>query len=257
MITVLFLGDVVGSAGCDAVRRLLPGIKREYGIDAVIVNGENSAKGNGITPKSAAHLFDSGADVITTGNHVLRKREIYDYLDSEPALLRPANFHPSCPGKGIYVLDRLRYSLCVINLQGLVYMQGASENPFHTIDKLLDGCSTPNIIVDIHAEATSEKLALAWHLDGKVSAVIGTHTHIPTADERVLPGGTGYITDAGMCGGRDSILGVKRAPVIDRFITSMPAYFEEDGENIVMNGVILSIDETCGRCISVERAVFR
>ena len=184
---VLFLGDVVGRAGCEFVSRHLRSLKKLYGVDACVINGENSAEGNGITPDSARMLFDAGADVITTGNHVLKRREIYPVLEEENGIIRPANYHPSVPGSGMFILDKLRWQLCVINLQGQMGME-VCANPFERIDQLLKEVRTPNILVDFHAEMTSEKKALGYYLDGRVSAVIGTHTHVQTADERILPG---------------------------------------------------------------------
>lgn len=249
---VLFLGDVVGKAGCQHVARHLGGLKRSLGVDACIANGENSAEGNGITPESARMLFDAGVDVITTGNHVYKRREVYDLLDEGEGIVRPGNLHPTAPGKGWYLLDRLRWQLCVINVMGQVYMEPCS-NPFEYLDQLLPQIKTPNIIVDFHGEATSEKKALGYYLDGRVSAVLGTHTHVATADERVLPGGTGYITDAGMCGGQDSVLGVKKELIVRRFIDHMPVRFEYDPENCVMDAVFLEIDEKMGKTTKIER----
>ena len=205
---VLDLGDVVGQAGCDMVRRHLPRLRQEEGVDFCVVNGENSAEGNGILPSSAKQLFDAGADVITTGNHGLRRREINDLLDQNTGLLRPANYHPSAHGFGWYLYDMLSYQVAVINLQGTVYLDNI-ENPFAWIDRMLDTIDARIKIVDFHAEATSEKLALSYYLDGRVSLLFGTHTHVQTADERIYPGGMGYITDLGMCGPSESVLGVR------------------------------------------------
>ena len=249
---VLMLGDVVGQNGCRAVCRKLPQLRREYAVDVAVVNGENAAEGNGILPADARALRDAGADVVTTGNHVLRRREIYPLLEEEDWLLRPANFHPEAPGRGITLFDGLRFSLCVINLQGTVYMDPL-ENPFDCVDRLLKGVTTPNIVVDFHAEATSEKLALAFYLDGRVSAVVGTHTHIQTADERILPGGTGVLTDLGMCGSFQSILGVKPALAIKRLRTHLPVRFENDPGPVRISGILLQIDEKTGKTTKIER----
>ena len=178
-MNILFLGDVVGKAGCQAVMRHLRSLKKLYAIDACIINGENSAEGNGITPESAQMLFDAGADVITTGNHVLKRREIYPLLEEEKGIIRPANYHPSVPGSGMFVLDCLRWQLCVINLQGQMAMDNCA-NPFETVDRLLQKAGTKNILMDLHAEMTSEKKAMGYYLDGRVSAVVGTHTHVQT-----------------------------------------------------------------------------
>lgn len=253
-MNVLFLGDVVGQAGCDRVRELLPGLRQKLSAGIVIINGENSAEGNGITPHSAQHLFDSGADVITTGNHSLRRREIYDRLDEKNGIIRPANFHSSAPGAGFFLLDNPAFPLAIVNLQGRVYLDQTVDSPFDTADALLANISCPNIIVDFHAEATAEKLALGHYLDGRVSAVIGTHTHVQTADERLLPGGTAYITDAGMCGGKNSILGVTRGPAIERLRTGLPTRFQNDRDDICINGVLLEFGGA-GRIIKISRVV--
>ncbi len=249
---VLMLGDVVGQGGCDFVRSRLPAVKTQYAVDLVIANGENSAEGNGILPHSANHLMDSGVGIITTGNHGLRRREIYPIMEEADWLLRPANLHPSAPGKGYTVYDAGSYRLCVVNLQGVVYMDYL-ENPFDCIDRLLREIDTPNILVDFHAEATSEKLAMAFYLDGRVSAVVGTHTHVQTADERVLPGGTGYITDLGMCGSFDSVLGVKPELAIQRLRTHLPVRFENAFTAHRMSGVLLEIDKNTGKTYKIER----
>lgn len=253
-MVVLTIGDVVGQPGCEHLRKVLPSLKRRYCADIVIANGENSAEANGILPSSAQHLLDSGVDVITSGNHVLRRRQIYDLLDRKDGVIRPANYHPSAPGAGYYIYDNCRYQLCVINLQGVVYMQNL-ENPFDCLDRLLPTIATPNIIVDFHAEATAEKLCLGYAFAGKVSAVVGTHTHVPTADARILPGGTGYITDLGMCGGADSVLGVRAEDAIYKMRTALPARFSSDPENVRLSGAALTIDETCGRCTAIESFV--
>lgn len=252
-MNVLFFGDVVGQAGCAALQKCLPALRRKYGAAAVVVNGENSAEGNGITPHSAKQLFDCGADVITTGNHGLRRREIYEWLDRGGGLIRPANYHPSAPGSGFYLYDHPAFRLAVINLQGRVYMDPIGS-PFDVADQLAAQAGCPNILVDFHAEATAEKLALAHHLDGRVSAVIGTHTHVQTADERLLPGGTAYITDAGMCGGRNSILGVVKDKAVERMRTGLPTRFSNDPEDIVLCGVVLTFnDSSSGKVTGIKR----
>jgi metallophosphoesterase (TIGR00282 family) len=207
---LLFIGDVVDRPAAIWCAGCCPPIKGRRKIDLVVANGENSAEGNGILPHSANHLYDSGVDVITTGNHALRRREIFDYMEETPSLIRPYNFHSEAPGRGLYLHDAIRCQFCIINLQGVAFMEPL-RNPYEAIEEAIAQAGTRNILVDFHAEATAEKLALAHYLDGKVTAVIGTHTHVQTADERVLPHGTGYITDAGMCGGRNSVLGVCRA----------------------------------------------
>lgn len=249
---ILFLGDVVGQRGCEYLREKLPELKRNYKTDVVIANGENASEGNGLLPTTAQHLFDSGVDVLTGGNHSLRRRELTDLLDQQIGVLRPANYHPDAPGVGVYMLDRMRWQLCIINIQGMSYMDPIA-NPFHCIDRLLEDIKTPNILVDFHAETTSEKLSMGYYLDGRVSAVLGTHTHVQTADERILPNGTAYITDAGMCGGYDSVLGVKPELAIRRFVTGLPTRFENDKGPQALWGVLLDIDQNSGRATQIER----
>ncbi|MFV0496952.1 MAG: TIGR00282 family metallophosphoesterase [Candidatus Fimivivens sp.] len=251
-MNILMLGDVVGQGGCEVVREHLPRLKRHYGADTVIINGENSAQGNGILPSSAKHLFDSGANVITTGNHVFRRREIYELLDQQEGIIRPANFSAETPGSGVYMLDMLRCRIAVVNLMGTAGMEPLA-NPFDTIDKILETLGTPNIILDFHAETTSEKRAMGFYLDGRISLLAGTHTHVQTADEQILPNGTGYITDLGMCGPKQSVLGVKPEQVIARFRTAMPTRFENpDGEQIIC-GIAVEIDERDGKTKAIER----
>lgn len=253
---ILFLGDVVGASGCQHLQKHLPGLKRSLDVDVCIINGENSAPGNGITPKSSWELFQAGGDIITTGNHVFRQREMMDsdsFADS--AIIRPGNFHKSAPGSGVALLDKLRYQVCVINIQGQTYMNPPCDNPFDYMDQILPTITTPIIVVDFHAEATSEKKAMGYYLDGRVSAVIGTHTHVQTADERILPGGTGYITDAGMCGGENSVLGVKKEIAIQNFRNHLPARFETDPMDCVLHGVLLEIDQVSGKTSKIERVI--
>jgi len=253
-MNVLFFGDVVGQAGCERLRRELPRLKQVCQAGVVVANGENSAEGNGILPHSARHLFDSGVDIITTGNHSLRRREIYDLLEEQTGVLRPANYLPSSPGSGVFLYDHPAFSLCVINLQGRVYMEPVHQSPFDAVDLLLKQIDCPNILVDFHAEATAEKLAMGYYLDGRVSAVVGTHTHVQTADERLLPNGTAYITDAGMCGGRDSILGVERERAIEKLRTGLPKRFANDPDRIELHGVLLRFGKA-GKVESIERIV--
>ncbi len=252
-MVIILLGDVVGQSGCEAVRMLLPGLKREYHADAVIVNGENSAQGNGILPSSAKHLFDSGADVITTGNHVFRRREIYELLEAGEGIIRPANFSSETPGKGVYQLDLLRSRIAVVNLMGTAGMEPLA-NPFDTIDRILGTLDTPFVLLDFHAETTSEKQAMGFYLDGRVSAVVGTHTHVQTADEQILPNGTAYLTDLGMCGPVRSVLGVRPEQVIARFRTAMPTRFENPvGGAQYVCGVAVTLDDGTGRATGIER----
>lgn len=248
---IIFVGDVVGSAGCAALEAELSSIKREYGADIVIVNGENSAAENGIDPRSAQRIFDSGADVITTGNHVFRKRSINELLETSERIIRPANYGEDAPGRGLCELDFGAYRAAVINLLGTTYLQPI-ENPFKYADKMISQTDARIIIVDFHAEATSEKRALGFYLSGRVSAVLGTHTHVQTADEQIIDG-TGYITDAGMTGPRDSVLGVDKDIIIEKFLSYCPQkHFFADGD-CEINGVCLDIDIKSGRCVSIER----
>ena len=240
-MNILFFGDVVGQAGCERLQQELPRLRREYDVSLVVANGENSAEGNGITPYSAQQLFDGGVQVITTGNHALRRRECYELFDECKGLIRPANFHPSAPGAGWYLYDHPAFSLAVVNLQGRVYLEPMAS-PFDRVDELLREIRCPNILVDFHAEATAEKQAMGFYLDGRVSAVVGTHTHVQTADERILPGGTAYITDVGMCGGRDSVLGVVKEKAIERMRTGLPTRFSNDPEKISLCGVLLEFE---------------
>ena len=256
-MNILVLGDVVSGIGCDFLRKKLPAFKRLKSIDFCIANGENSATGNGITPDSAEELFTCGVDFITTGNHVFRRKEVYSYLDENEFVIRPYNLYPGVPGRGAAVVDLGRYSVAVINLMGNMYSDSC-DNVFRAVDKALEeiGKSTPVILVDLHAEATSEKKAMGFYLDGRVSAVFGTHTHVLTADERILPGGTGYITDIGMCGVKDSVLGVDKDIVIGKLRTGMPARFDPAEGSCMINGCIFTVDEKTGRCTAVERVCF-
>ena len=252
---ILFIGDIVGKPGREAVKTLLPGLKKEFNLDFVIANAENAAGGSGITPKVAQELFDSGLNVLTSGDHIWKKREILEIIDKEERILRPLNFPATAPGRGWGVFNaQNNFKVGVINVQGRVFME-ALECPFRTTRQTQEVLSkeTKIIIVDIHAEATSEKVALGWYLDGKVSCVLGTHTHIQTADERILPGGCAYITDVGMTGPCDSVIGRRIEDVLERFITSVPTRFEVAQENIQLQGVVLDIDENSGKARSITR----
>lgn len=253
MINILCIGDVVGSIGCEFLREKLPPLKRLKGIDLVIANGENSADGNGVTPASVQHLLDSGADVITTGNHSFRRRESYDLYDSSECLLRPANYPPAAPGRGLCIVDMGRFQAAVINLLGTVYLESL-ESPFEKLDALLAQPDLPKIrILDFHAEATGEKRAMGYFADGRITAMFGTHTHVQTADPCLLPEGTGYITDVGMTGPIDSVLGVKPEIIVKKFVTKMPARFDTAKGPCHMDCVIFSVDEKTGRCVEAER----
>ncbi|MBR2731134.1 MAG: TIGR00282 family metallophosphoesterase [Clostridia bacterium] len=249
---VLAIGDVVSSAGCNYLQKALPRLKRQLAVDFCIANGENSAAGNGITPQSARAVFDSGVDVITTGNHVFRRRECYDLLDSRTDLLRPVNFHTSCPGRGFTVADLGYTSVGVVNLLGSAYMDRGS-NPFDAMDAVLAQLKDCRVIlVDFHAEATAEKKAMGYYLDGKVSALFGTHTHVMTADAGVLPGGTGYITDLGMTGPKRSVLGIQPELSVAWLKTGMPTRFEAADGPCMLNGCLFEIDPKSGRALSAE-----
>ncbi len=252
-MNILVLGDVVSDSGCEFIRKKLPAFKRLKNIDFTVANGENSSAGNGITPFSADHLFTSGVDFITTGNHVYRRKEIYDYLDDNEYIIRPYNYSSGNPGKGVALVDTGMYSIGIINLMGTMFMESL-ENPFYAADKALKELEgkTKIILVDFHAEATSEKQALAYYVDGRVSAFFGTHTHVLTNDDRILNGGTGYITDIGMCGVVDSVLGVEKNIVIDKFRTNMPTRFDNAKGGCMINGCIFKIDEKTGKCLGTE-----
>ena len=250
---ILAIGDIVGTVGCEHLRRVLPRLKKERQVDLVIANGENSADRNGISPSSADHIFQSGVDVITTGNHAFRRRDIYERFEEDAFLLRPANYPSSAPGKGICVVDKGYVKVCVLNLSGTVFLESL-RCPFETADELLtrtDGAKI--VLVDFHAEATAEKKALGYYLDGRVSAVYGTHTHVPTADETILPKGTGFLTDIGMTGPRDSVLGVKAELSIRKMKDKLPVFFEYADGPCIMQGVLMQVDEKSGICRKIER----
>jgi len=259
-VKILFIGDIFGRPGRNIVREKLKGLVREHSIDLVLANGENAAAGFGITPSLAEDLFDLGIDVMTTGNHIWDKREIIDYFNSadgnphSPArrLLRPANYAPSLPGHGIYEGRKNEVPYAVINLQGRVFM-ASNDDPFRKADELLQQTKAKVIFVDVHAEATSEKIALGWYLDGRVTAVVGTHTHVPTADERVLPGGTAYITDVGMTGPYDGVIGVNKEQIITRFLNNMPTRFEPATGDARLCAVVVDADDATGRARSMKR----
>jgi 2',3'-cyclic-nucleotide 2'-phosphodiesterase len=238
---VLFIGDVVGEPGRKAVEKLLPRLIERHAPDLVVTNGENVAGGLGITERTARKLFDAGTDVITTGNHVYRHTEVYGFLDTCDRIVRPANYLETNPGHGCAVVEKDGVRWAVLNLSGTVFVD-AAHSPFHVVDRLLGKLrdKADYVIVDFHAEATSEKVALGWHLDGRALAVIGTHTHVPTADGRVLPGGTAYISDAGMTGARGGVIGVKREQILQRFLTQMPVRFETSDEDPWLMGCLVT-----------------
>jgi metallophosphoesterase (TIGR00282 family) len=241
LITILFAGDVVGGIGRRTLLALLPSLRERYAPDFVVVNGENAAGGLGITPKIATEMFDAGVDVITLGNHTYRHREIYAYLDEQERIIRPANFLRSQPGHGWCVVERDGVRLGVVSLAGNLFMDPARP-AFAEADAALMALEgkADHVLVDMHAEATSEKVGMGWYLDGRATAVVGTHTHVPTADARVLPGGTAYITDVGMTGPRGGVIGVKRELAVEAMATRMPIKFETSTEDPWLNAVVIS-----------------
>ncbi len=252
---VLFIGDVVGEPGRRAVETTLPQLIDRYSPDLVVTNGENIAGGLGITERTAKKLFAAGTDVITTGNHVYRHPEVFDFLNHSDRIVRPANYLDTNPGRGHTVIEKDGVRWAIVNLSGTVFMN-AARSPFHVADKLLSKVrdEADYVLVDFHAEATSEKVAMGWYLDGRVLAVIGTHTHVPTADGRVLPGGTAYISDAGMTGARGGVIGVKREQIIQRFITQMPIRFETADEDPWVMGCLVTTGDS-GLATSIEQVM--
>ncbi|RNC28990.1 MAG: hypothetical protein AWM53_00910 [Candidatus Dichloromethanomonas elyunquensis] len=245
---ILFIGDIVGKPGRGAVTSLLPDLQKEYQFDLVVANAENASGGRGLTKEAANELFDNGIHFLTMGNHVWDQKEIIKFIDDEHRLIRPANYPKGVPGKGYGFVIRNGIKTGIINLSGRIFLPPL-ENPFTMIIQLINTMSleTPIILVDFHAEATSEKVALGWLLNGKASAVLGTHTHIQTADARILDQGTAYITDVGMTGPRDSVLGIKKETILNSFLTQMPVRFEVANGVLQLNAVILDIDEKTGK----------
>jgi hypothetical protein len=262
-LNILFVGDIFGSAGRKIVREHIGHVRAAHAVDLVVINAENAAGGFGVTPQIAEELFDLGADVLTTGNHIWDKRELVDYLNSVPAdsqerprrVLRPANLQPGLPGFGVFEgSTESGIDYAVIDLQGCVFMN-TTNDPFHAVNALLAQIEAKVIVVDFHAEATSEKVAMGWHLDGRATAVLGTHTHIPTADQRILPGGTAYQTDVGMSGPYDSIIGVEKELVLRKFLTGMPGKFEAAKGNPKMCAALVTCDPLTGRASAIQRIV--
>ncbi|MDW7645682.1 MAG: TIGR00282 family metallophosphoesterase [Desulfuromonadales bacterium] len=254
-MNILFVGDVVGRAGRQALAQTLDRLVDHHQVDLVVVNGENAAAGFGLTADIVREFFDLGVDVITTGNHIWDKKEIYETLDREPALLRPANYPEGLPGRGVGVYSTSAgIKVGVINLEGRVFMKNL-ECPFREADRLIEQIAGEArvILVDFHAEATSEKVALGHYLDGRVSAVVGTHTHVQTADEYIMSGGTAYITDAGMTGSLDAVIGIRKELAIERFLTQLPVRFEVAKKDPVLCGVLFAVDEKTGRATRVFR----
>jgi len=254
-VRILFIGDIVGRPGRELVRQGLQAIVEYHQVDLVIANAENSAAGFGITREIGEQLLDLGVDVMTSGNHIWDKREALDYIATEPRLLRPANYPAGAPGNGSY-LARTRdgISVGVVNVMGRVFMVNI-DDPFQVVLREIEALKTRTriVFVDFHAEATSEKIAMGWHLDGRVTAVVGTHTHVQTADERILPKGTAYLTDAGMTGPHDSVIGVEVSAALGRFLTALPQKFETATANPRLNGVLVDADEQTGRATRIER----
>ena len=255
MIRILFLGDVVGEPGRKALQQRLRGLQEELAVDFTIVNGENAAGGRGISGKQCIELLKSGATVITTGDHVWDQKDLPVYIETEPRLLRPCNYPEGTPGAGSVVLDTAKGPVAVLNVRGLTFMNPPLDNPFHRameeVEKLR--AATKVIFVDVHAETTSEKIALGRYLDGKVSAVVGTHTHVQTADEQIFPGGTAFLCDAGMCGAADSVLGRIKESILRRFLTGMPTTLPVAGGEVLLCGVIVEVDEATGRAMAIQR----
>ena len=252
---ILTVGDIVSKQGCEYLRENNFKLKREFRADLVIANGENSAVGNGILPQSANYIFDSGVDVITLGNHALRRPEIADYLEENEFIIRPANYHPSAPGKGAVYLDKGSVKVAVINLQGSVYLDNI-ENPFECIDSEIEYAKDEGaniIIIDFHAEASSEKKALGFYVDGRASVLFGTHTHVQTSDEQILPLGTGYITDLGMTGPYFSVLGVEPEKAIRKMKTNLPVRFSNPDGPCTLEGCVFEVDNKTGKPVHIER----
>jgi hypothetical protein len=255
MLTILFLGDIVGEPGRNAVISRLPELKEKYGLDFIIVNGENAAGGRGITGKITIDLLRAGVSVITTGDHIWDQKEIFTFIDTEPRLLRPINYPAGAPGHGVVVLETAKGKVGVINVQCRTFMLPILENPFHVLQAAVEKmqAETSVIVVDVHGETTSEKIALGRFLDGKVSAVLGTHTHVQTADEQIFSGGTAFLCDAGMCGPVNSIIGRAVEPIVQRFISNLPAQFPVANGEVRLRGALVEIDETTGRSLRISR----
>lgn len=255
MLTILFLGDIVGEPGRSAVIARLPELKQEHAIDFIIVNGENAAGGRGITPRITIDLLRAGVSVVTTGDHIWDQKDIIPFIDTEPRLLRPINYPRGAPGSGAIVLETAKGKVGVINVQARTFMQPILENPFEAIDLAVTRMrdETRVIFVDAHGETTSEKIALGRFLDGRVSAVIGTHTHVQTADEQIFSGGTAFLCDAGMCGPSESILGRAIDPIVRRFISNLPAPFPVAKGEVRICGALVIVDKTSGRALSITR----
>lgn len=252
---ILFLGDVVGKPGRTIVKEGLPSLIQSFKPLFTVVNGENSAGGVGITADIAEEMHRAGADLITLGNHAFNKREVFGYLNTDKRIVRPANLPDTVPGRGVTTIEKQGVKFAVVNLCGRVYMDHY-DDPFREIEKILSELDTPHILLDFHAEATSEKIAMGWNLDGRVTAVVGTHTHVTTADEQILPNGTAYISDVGMTGPWPSVLGMAKDVILTRFRTAMPTRFEVANEPGVISGVVINVQFETGRAQSIQRIRF-
>ena len=251
---ILFIGDIVGRPGRRAVEVLLPGLREEFQLDLILANVENAASGRGIQPASAKEIWDAGVQVFTGGNHIFDRAEGIDLIASDPRMVRPLNLPPGTPGRGVGLYEVGDATIAVVNLLGRVFMRPV-DCPFRAIDATLESLAgrTNLVFVDFHAEASAEKIAFGWHLDGRVSACIGTHTHVQTADERVLPGGTAYLTDVGMTGPHDSVIGVRKEEAIRRMVSGLPVRFQTAEADVRLHAVFVEIDETSGRALRIER----
>lgn len=253
---ILHVGDIVGSPGRAIFARTVTRMRQNGDVDLIIANGENSAAGRGITPKLANELFDAGADLVTLGDHTWDQKDLAPHLHGEPRLIRPANFAPACPGRGWATIEFEGQKVTVISLLGRVFMSDIGDCPFRAIDKILKEINpqpSDIVMVEIHAEATSEKIAMGWHLDGRVTLVAGTHTHVQTSDEVILPKGTAYITDLGMTGPKESVIGCDVNAILNRFISGMPQRFETATDDVVLEGIIMEVYQSSGKAKSIER----
>jgi len=251
---VLFIGDIVGSVGREAVKQVLPSLKAKYNPHVIIANGENAAAGRGITRQIVNEFFEWGIHGITMGNHTWDNKNIFEWIDEEPRIVRPANFHQSAPGRGMAIISANGKKLAIINIQGRTYLP-VNDDPFTLAEQLIEEAyaTTPNVLVDFHAEVTSEKIAMGWYLDGKASMVVGTHTHVQTNDDTILPQGTAFITDVGMVGSREGVLGMQRDAVLHRFLTGMPARFVVDEGKWHLHAVAVELDDKTGRALKIEK----
>jgi metallophosphoesterase (TIGR00282 family) len=256
---VLFVGDIVGKVGRRMLKSAIPSMKADYGVDMIVANGENAAGGNGITHEIMDDLLSSGVDVLTSGNHIFDKKEVFDFLDDVPSLLRPLNLPHGTPGHGYVISTIGSVPVAVINISGRAFMPYQYSDPLAAVDEVLNSLESEVqvILVDFHAETTSEKIALGWYLNGRVSAVVGTHTHVQTSDERILPSGTAYLTDLGMTGPRDSVIGVKTELVLQKMRTQMPVRFETATGAGQFGGLVVEIDETDGKATALTRIFYR